>query len=88
MPRSGDETLVVDIDLSILGRDAPRYDEFEQRVRKEYRWVPLVLYRRKRIEILESFLKRPRIYGTDHFHARYEEQARRNLQRAIQTLRR
>ena len=49
---------VVDIDLSILGRNRQDYDLFEERVRKEYKWVPGPLYRRKRIEVLESFLKR------------------------------
>lgn len=81
-----DSQLVVDIDLSILGADEATYAEFEAGVRKEYRWVPASLFRRKRAEILRSFLERPRIYNTEPFYARYELQARRNLTAAITAL--
>lgn len=82
-----DSRLVVDIDLSILGVDEAAYDEFEVNVRKEYRWVPSLLFRRKRAEILESFLARPQIYTTALFRDRYEVAARRNLSQAIARLR-
>lgn len=84
---TADAQLVVDVDLSILGADATAYAVFEADVRKEYRWVPAVLFRRKRAEILESFLERPRICSTEAFHARYELQARQNLAAAIAALR-
>jgi predicted metal-dependent HD superfamily phosphohydrolase len=82
-----DSRLLVDIDLSILGADEAEYAEFEVNVCKEYRWVPALLFRRKRAEILESFLVRPQIYATELFQDRYESQARRNLSRAIEQLR-
>lgn len=82
-----DSRLVVDIDLSILGVDEAAYAEFEVDVRKEYRWVPSLLFRRKRAEILESFLARPQIYTTQLFRDRYEVTARRNLSQAIERLR-
>lgn len=85
-PAGADSRLVVDIDLSILGRDEATYDLFERNVRREYRWVPWFLYRRKRIEVLRSFLDRSRIYFTDTFHERFESAARANLARAIATL--
>jgi predicted metal-dependent HD superfamily phosphohydrolase len=85
--RHPDSRLVVDIDLSILGADEAAYAQFEVNVRKEYRWVPSILFRRKRAEILESFLARPRLYSTDLFYERYESRARRNLASAIATLR-
>jgi len=81
-----DAQLVSDIDLSILGADEATYAVFEADVRKEYRWVPSILFRRKRAGILESFLERPRIYNTEPFHARYELRARHNLAEAIRTL--
>lgn len=87
VPLGADAPVVVDIDLSILGREPDEYDQFERNVRKEYKWVPWSLYRRKRIEILESFLARPTIYHTDYFRRRYENQAKRNLQSAIEGLR-
>jgi predicted metal-dependent HD superfamily phosphohydrolase len=86
-PERGDASVVVDIDLSILGRNIRDYDLFEERVRREYKWVPGGLYRRKRIEVLESFLKRRTIYTTQHFYGLYEIAARHNLERAIRGLR-
>lgn len=83
-----DSKLVVDIDLSILGAEADAYAEFEANVRKEYRWVPALLFRRKRAEILESFLSRPQLYQIDVFRERYETRARHNLAQAIADLRR
>lgn len=82
-----DSQLVVDVDLSILGAGAVTYAAFETNVRQEYRWVPSVLFRRKRAEILESFLARPQIYSTESFRSRYELQARRNITQAIIALR-
>lgn len=84
---SGDTALVVDIDLSVLGRDTSEYDVYERAIREEYKWVPGPLYRRKRAEISESFLERPAIYETRHFHETYEVSARENLRRAIEALR-
>jgi predicted metal-dependent HD superfamily phosphohydrolase len=78
-----DSQLVVDVDLSILGADETTYAAFERNVRKEYRWVPAILFRRKRAEILASFLARPKIYGTEMFHELYEQRARQNLTDAI-----
>ncbi|MFT3805458.1 N-methyl-D-aspartate receptor NMDAR2C subunit [Arenimonas sp.] len=80
-PSDGDETLLVDIDLSILGADAERFDEYDAQIRQEYRHVPGLIYRFKRRGILRSFLERPRIYGTDPLHERFERKARANLQR-------
>lgn len=85
-PVDDDAHLVVDIDLSILGQDELVYDQFERSVREEYKWVPSFLYRRKRIEILRSFLARESIYNTEPFRQRYESAARSNLERAIRAL--
>ena len=81
-----DAKLLVDIDLSILGADESDYETFEQNVRKEYRWVPYFLYRKKRREILQSFLDRPYIYEKEHFRKKFEANARKNLRLAIATL--
>jgi len=82
-----DEALIGDIDLSILGRDAETYNEFEAGIRREYRWVPKPIYRRKRREVLQWFLGRERIYLTDAFDKLYGAPARANLKRAIAALR-
>jgi predicted metal-dependent HD superfamily phosphohydrolase len=81
-----DAKLLVDIDLSILGANDDDYDAFEKNVRKEYRWVPYFLYRKKRREVLQSFLDRPAIYENALFRDQYELKARENLRRAIAAL--
>lgn len=77
-----DEQLLVDIDLSILGAEQARFDEYEEQIRKEYAFVPRWLFRRKRREILQGFLDRPSIYSTAHFRYALEERARANLKQA------
>lgn len=86
LPADGDSRVVVDIDLSILGAEPSRYQEFERDVRKEYRWVPRFIYGPKRAAILQSFLDRPRIYQTEPMFERFEAKARGNLSKAIQSL--
>lgn len=81
--KTKDQALLVDIDLSILGTDEKTYSRFEEAVRREYRLVPTPLYRRKRAEILNSFLLRPTIYRNEPFRSELELQARANLANAI-----
>ena len=86
-PEAGsDAALLVDVDLSILGREEARYAEYELQIRAEYAWVPEDIFKTKRAEILQHFLDRSRIYNTDHFFTRHETPARRYLSRAIQHL--
>lgn len=83
VPRGTDAELLVDVDLSILGAGPERFDQYEQQVREEYAWVPDFLFRRERRAILKEFLARPRIFSSAHFHGRYEEQARSNIERSL-----
>jgi predicted metal-dependent HD superfamily phosphohydrolase len=86
LPQGADQVLLVDIDLSILGATADRFDEYEQQVRAEYRWVPDFLFKRKRREILAEFLARSPIYGTAVIRDRLEGRARENLARSLTQL--
>lgn len=86
-PVTCDAALIADIDLSILGAPADRFDEYERQVREEYSWVPGFIFRRKRREILESFLARPHVFQTEHFQTSLEAAARSNLARSIERLR-
>jgi predicted metal-dependent HD superfamily phosphohydrolase len=79
--------LMVDVDLSILGQPAERFWEYERQIREEYAWVPPAVFGPKRAEILEHFLRRPRLYATHHFFQKYETQARVNLEASIRKLR-
>src|SRR3989338_8344182 len=75
-----DAQFVVDIDLSILGKPFKEFDEYEAKIKEEYRWFVLTgVFNKKRAEILRKFLDRSSIYQTDYFRAKYETQARRNL---------
>ena len=81
-----DAALLIDVDLSIFGAPAQRFDEYERQVRREYSWVPGFLFRVRRRKILEAFLFRPKIYQTERFRESLEERARANLQRSIRLL--
>lgn len=81
-----DQKLIVDIDLTILGAPPDVYDEFERNVRKEYKMVPSFIYRKKRKELLKSFLDNASIYSLKYFKDRYENVARHNINRAIKML--
>ena len=85
-PQRIDEQLIVDIDLSILGRPTDEYDRFESAIREEYAWVPWSVYSEKRAEILRSFRERNRIYSRRWFFDNFEARARENLSRAIEHL--
>jgi predicted metal-dependent HD superfamily phosphohydrolase len=86
-PVQPDESLLLDIDLSIFGRESVEFDHYEMLIRREYNWVPEITYCEARAEILESFLRRTTIYNTSIFQVRYETQARDNLARSIRRLR-
>ncbi len=83
---SEDAGWMLDIDLSILGTEPSVYDAFERAVRAEYRWVPWFVYRKKRRAVLASFLHRSRIYHSEYFYSRLQQQARDNLVRAMNAL--
>lgn len=82
-PAPGDPSLLVDIDLAILGAAPERFAEYERQVRAEYAWVPGFLYRYKRRQLLREFAKREPLYRTPAMRARLEAQARINLAQTI-----
>lgn len=86
IPVALDAMLVVDIDLSILGRPPAAFDRYERAIREEYAWVPAEQFRTGRAKVLHGFLERPRIYQTAHFYDRFEQQARQNVRRSILAL--
>jgi predicted metal-dependent HD superfamily phosphohydrolase len=81
-----DAQLMVDVDLSILGREPAVFDGYEAAIRLEYRRVPQIVYRLGRGKILRGFLARPAIFTTAWFHSRYESAARHNIERSLARL--
>jgi predicted metal-dependent HD superfamily phosphohydrolase len=83
---SWDMKAFLDLDTSILGAPEEIYREYSRAIRKEYSWVPDVLYREGRKKALNDFLGRERIYHTEEISAKYETQAKRNIAEEIMAL--
>jgi predicted metal-dependent HD superfamily phosphohydrolase len=83
VPEGRDAELLIDIDLSILGAERTRFDEYERQVHAEYAFVPDEVRLPRRRAILQRFLDRVAIYATPRMHAQLEARARANLQRSI-----
>jgi len=83
VPEGCDAELLIDIDLSILGAERERFDEYERQVHAEYAFVPDAVRLPRRRAILQRFLAREAIYATPRMHALLEARARANLARSI-----
>jgi predicted metal-dependent HD superfamily phosphohydrolase len=83
VPEGRDAELLIDIDLSILGAERERFDEYERQVHAEYAFVPAEVRLPRRRAILQRFLAREAIYATPRMHALLEVRARANLARSI-----
>ena len=75
-----------DADLAILGSDYDKYIHYVKSIRKEYKFYPDFVYNPGRKKVLEHFIQMTRIYKTDFFFSRYEEQARKNMNDEIRQL--
>lgn len=87
-PHGSDAEIMLDVDLAILGAPPDVFEQYDGAIRREYDWVPEAQFREGRARILAVFLNRPTIYRTRLFFDRYERQARLNLARKIEQLRR
>lgn len=86
VPQTRDAQVLVDIDLAILGAEAPRFAEYGHQIREEYAHVPESLFRLKRAEILQAFLDRAEIFHTPVLRQRLEARARANLAGSVMAL--
>lgn len=76
----------LDFDLAILGTSEDIYQDYAEKIQKEYKWVPSFLYTKNRTKVLEHFLSRKEIYFTEIFRNEYESVARKNMQYEIDVL--
>lgn len=83
---TSDESLLVDIDLGILGAPRAAFEKYDAAIRQEYGWVPIEIYRANRTSVLQSFLQRDVIYTTNEIRNKLERQARSNLAEKIREL--
>jgi predicted metal-dependent HD superfamily phosphohydrolase len=85
-PEDFDQCIFLDADLAILGEDSVSYQAYAQSIRREYSWVSELDYKAGRIRVLESFVKRPKLYYTDLLFGELEAIARSNLDQEISFL--
>lgn len=81
-----DIQLLLDLDLVSMGSSWELFQENTEKIRQEYIHVPDETFRKGRATFLETFLKRPRLFGTKYWYNLLEEKARDNIGRAIQCL--
>lgn len=81
-----DTNFFTDADLSILGQNWLTYKAYAEAVRKEYAIYPDLIYKPGRKKVLEHFLQMAKIFKTETFFAKFEQQARLNLKRELQEL--
>jgi predicted metal-dependent HD superfamily phosphohydrolase len=79
-----DESVLVDIDLSILAAPRPEYVAYAESIRAEYAFVADEAYRSGRAKVLRHFLD-SLIFSTDHF-ASHESKARENMRWELEVL--
>ena len=85
-PKTRDGMMICDIDLAIMGYPWETYEQAGEKIRKEFSWIPEAVGIKMRTDFLNGLLKQDKIFLTDHFREKYEEQTRKNLIRAIEKL--
>jgi len=73
----------LDFDMSILGAEWGDYLTYISRIRKEYALYPDLVYNPARKKFLNSTLNKPQIFLTEEFKERFEDNARRNMEREL-----
>lgn len=76
---ANDTDLFTDADLSILGQNWQLYSQYSQNIRKEYANYPDDLYAQGRKTVLLHFLNFEKIFKTNYFYDKYENNARKNI---------
>lgn len=84
-PRTTNEKLLIDIDLSILGATPDRFCEFELQIRDEYSHIPTTEFIEARKTILEKFNSNNDLYNIDYFKDKFGLAAKRNLDTVLAT---
>jgi predicted metal-dependent HD superfamily phosphohydrolase len=75
-----------DADLGILAAPADRYDEYAAAVRTEYGHLPDDVFTAGRADVLRELVAKPQLFHTDYALARWEDPARRNVERELAVL--
>jgi predicted metal-dependent HD superfamily phosphohydrolase len=81
-----DLSIVLDLDLAILGADSSAYAEYAHQIRCEYAHVPSDVYCAKRAAVLRELNSSEHLYSTATCRAQLEANARQNLAAEIALL--
>lgn len=81
---SGDERVIVDIDLSVLGAAEAEYDAYAAGVREEYAFVDDASFAAGRAAFLRGMLAREWVYQSVGMRAQLERRARGNMERELE----
>ena len=81
-----DTNFLTDADLCILGSSWETYLKYTEQIQKEYTFYPEILFMIGRRKVLNHFLDMNRIFKSDYFFARYEQQARQNIEKELHIL--
>lgn len=84
-PEDFDQRLLCDVDLASFGCHWDRYLYDTNSIKAEF-VGSAEEYSQKKQKFLEAILNRPRIFLTDFFNERYENQARKNILRLIKLI--
>lgn len=84
-PKDPDKQFICDIDLASFGLPWECFMRDSDAVKAEFPGTDSEYFQAK-ARFLEAMLARPRIFLTDFFHDRYEQQARENITRLLQDI--
>jgi predicted metal-dependent HD superfamily phosphohydrolase len=85
-PKSIDQGLIIDIDLSILGSSESRFDQYESQIRDEYSYVSDQKFNQARRNVIKRFIESGQLYNLHEISTSYYEQAKSNLTRSLNKL--
>lgn len=81
-----DTNFFIDADLSIIGSDEDTYSSYVDKIRNEYYYLSEDAFKSGRKRIVVHLLGMDKLYKTQYFYSKYEEQARKNLSDELKTL--
>ncbi|XP_076462765.1 uncharacterized protein LOC143295085 [Babylonia areolata] len=76
----------LDFDMAILGQSQQVYDLYAANIRQEYCHMDTEAFCKGRTKVLQTFVARPRIYFTEELHKAFDNKARQNMLREVESL--
>lgn len=84
--KNQDEKWMIDFDIAVLGQHWDIYYKYTQHIREEYASVPNFMYKKGRRKVLRRFLNKNRLYKTNIFYQLYEDNAKYNIKKELESL--